>query len=83
MLSCRFVDKENVGSVNQLKSSIQRSMKNKIIDQFPQVEGIWDSIVPKKAGVKLVKWSVSPTYSDKLNHQSQSTVIVNLKLNRS
>ena len=52
----RFVDKENVGSVNQLKSSAQRGMKTKIIAQFPHVEGIWDEVVPKKSGLKLVKW---------------------------
>jgi len=52
----RFVDKENVTSVNQLKSSVQRGMKSKIIEQFPQIESIWDEIVPKKTGLKLVKW---------------------------
>lgn len=51
----KFVDKENVTSVNQLKSSVQRGMKSKIIEQFPQIESIWDEIVPKKTGLKLVK----------------------------
>ena len=54
----RFVDKENVNSVNVLKSSAQKGMKNKIIEQFPHVEAIWSDIVPKKAGIKLVKWYV-------------------------
>ena len=54
----RFVDKENVISVNVLKSSAQKGMKNKIIEQFPHVEAIWSDIVPKKAGIKLVKWYV-------------------------
>lgn len=55
---CRFVDKENVSSVNVLKSSAQKGMKNKIIEQFPHVEALWPEIVPKKAGIKLVKWYV-------------------------
>ena len=47
-----------MNSVNVLKSSAQKGMKNKIIEQFPHVEAIWSDIVPKKAGIKLVKWYV-------------------------
>lgn len=42
----------------QVKSSVQRAIRSKILEQYPKLEAVMDDIIPKKAGVVLVKWSV-------------------------
>lgn len=40
----------------QVKSSVQRAIRSKILEQYPNLEAVMDDIIPKKAGVVLVKW---------------------------
>uniref|UniRef100_A0A0N4ZYE1 PUA domain-containing protein n=1 Tax=Parastrongyloides trichosuri TaxID=131310 RepID=A0A0N4ZYE1_PARTI len=46
--------KDVVGSM-QLKNSVQKGIKAKIIEQMPEIEKIIDDIFPKKENFKLVK----------------------------
>lgn len=53
---CRFDEKENVSGFTQLKSSVQKGLKNKLIDQFPHLENYMSQILPKKEGLRILKW---------------------------
>src|SRR5437868_3903924 len=50
----KFED-SNVSGVTQIKSSVQKGIKAKIVEQFPAIEPYIDDIVPKKEGIKVVK----------------------------
>lgn len=54
LLQSRFED-NNVSGVTQLKSSVQKSVRNKIIEQFPLLNDHIDKIMPKKDSIKVVK----------------------------
>ncbi|KAK0064761.1 malignant T-cell-amplified sequence 1 [Biomphalaria pfeifferi] len=51
----KFDDKENVGNTNIAKSSVQKGIRNQILDQFQHIEDYLDQIMPKKEPLKLVK----------------------------
>ncbi|CEF65090.1 Malignant T-cell-amplified sequence 1 [Strongyloides ratti] len=51
----KFVPSEDVTGSQQLKNSVQKGIKAKIIDAMPEVEKIVDDIFPKKENFKLVK----------------------------
>lgn len=53
-LSFRFED-NNVSGVTQLKSSVQKSVRNKILEQYPLLNDHIDKILPKKDSIKVVK----------------------------
>ncbi len=53
---CRFEEKENVSSVNNVKSSVQRGIRSSIVDQYPHIESYIDQILPKKDALRAVKW---------------------------
>lgn len=46
----KFTPGENVSGLNQIKSSVQRGIRAKIAEQFPQLEdeGVLDELMPKK-----------------------------------
>ncbi|XP_054155112.1 malignant T-cell-amplified sequence 1-like [Oppia nitens] len=48
-------DESNVSGVTQLKSSVQKAIKNKIVDQFPNISDYIDEILPKKEAIKTLK----------------------------
>ncbi|KAL7067542.1 putative translation machinery-associated protein 20 [Cryptosporidium serpentis] len=48
---------DNISSQNQLKSSIQRSIKTAIITQYPLLSDVIDYILPKKGSIVLAKCS--------------------------
>lgn len=57
MFKCfRFDDKDSVIGVQQLKSSVQKGIRTKIIDQYPTLEEFIDMILPKKDALRIVKW---------------------------
>ena len=39
----------------QLKSSVQKTIKTKIVEQFPLIEGHMDEILLKKEGTRVIK----------------------------
>jgi hypothetical protein len=55
MLLSRFSFSENIAGQTQLKSSVQRGIRSKIIDQYPALEPILDDLMPKKTPIVLVK----------------------------
>jgi PUA domain protein len=44
--------------VQQLKSSVQKGIRTKLLEQYPYLEGYVDSILPKKDTYRIVKWCV-------------------------
>eukprot|EP00919_Chromeraceae_sp_WS-2016_P044903 GHVR01107094.1.p1 GENE.GHVR01107094.1~~GHVR01107094.1.p1 ORF type:complete len:180 (+),score=29.06 GHVR01107094.1:74-613(+) len=46
---------EDVSTQYQMKSSLQRGVRAKVIEQYPLLESVIDSILPKKAVVVLAK----------------------------
>lgn len=52
----RFQAKESVSGVSQVKSSIQRGIKTKLIEQFPPIDDYIAQIFPKKEPLVVVKW---------------------------
>ncbi|XP_074651962.1 malignant T-cell-amplified sequence 1-like [Tubulanus polymorphus] len=51
----KFNEKTDVTSVNAMKSSAQRGLRNKILEQFPNIADHIDEILPKKEPLKAVK----------------------------
>jgi PUA domain protein len=54
----RFEEKESVSGVQQLKSSVQKGIRTKLLEQYPYLESYVDSILPKKDTYRIVKWYV-------------------------
>ncbi|KAK6626329.1 Malignant T-cell-amplified sequence 1 [Polyplax serrata] len=51
----KFDEKENVSGVQQLKSSVQKGIKAKLLEQFPELESYIDAVLPKKDAFRIVK----------------------------
>ena len=51
----KFDEKESVSGVTQLKSSVQKGIRNKILETYPQIADFIDHFLPKKDAFKLVK----------------------------
>jgi len=51
----KFEGKENVSGVQQLKSSVQKGIRNNILELYPDVEPYIDLILPKKENFRIVK----------------------------
>lgn len=47
-----------VSGVNNAKSSVQKSIRNSVTENYPFIEPYLDQIIPKKGDLKLVKWYV-------------------------
>ncbi|KAJ4432419.1 Malignant T-cell-amplified sequence 1 [Periplaneta americana] len=52
----RFEEKESVSGVQQLKSSVQKGIRTKLLEQYPHLESHVESILPKKDTYRIVKW---------------------------
>lgn len=42
-------------SRSKVKSSIQRTLKTKLVSQYPKLEGVIDELIPKKSQIELIK----------------------------
>lgn len=51
----KFDDKEDVSGIVQMKSSVQKGIRNKLSEQYPYIEDYIDKILPKKESLKIVK----------------------------
>ncbi|KAL7751745.1 translation machinery-associated protein 20 [Sorochytrium milnesiophthora] len=51
----KFVPKDDITSQSQIKSSVQRGIRAKIIEECPDIEQYIDDLLPKKQPVVLVK----------------------------
>lgn len=56
VISFRFDDKESVSGVQQLKSSVQKAIRAKLLESYPHLENYIEAILPKKDSFKIVKW---------------------------
>ena len=54
----RFAWDESVASFAQAKSSVQRGVRARILDQYPLLEPVIDDLLPKKSPMFLAKWCV-------------------------
>lgn len=52
----RFEEKESVSSVQQLKSSVQKGIRAKLLETYPLLETHIDAILPKKDTYRIAKW---------------------------
>src|SRR6185437_13200428 len=51
----KFSDKENVSGVQQLKSSAQKAIRNKLLESYAHLGEYMDNILTKKENFKIVK----------------------------
>ncbi|RDD41711.1 Malignant T-cell-amplified sequence 1 [Trichoplax sp. H2] len=51
----KFDSKQDIVSSSQVKSSVQRGIRAKVLQQFPDLQDYIDDILPKKAALILVK----------------------------
>jgi len=51
----KFDEKESVSGITQLKSSVQKGIRNKIVDLYPALAPYLDEFLPKKDAFKVVK----------------------------
>ena len=54
----KFNYAEDVAGRQNVKSSVQRGIKTKIVETFPKIESVIEDIIPKKSQLTLVKWYV-------------------------
>lgn len=52
----RFDEKESVSGTQQLKSSVQKGIRNRLVESFPSVGDHFEKILPKKDAFRIVKW---------------------------
>jgi malignant T-cell-amplified sequence len=52
----KFDEKESVSGTTQLKSSVQKAIRAKLIENYPHVEPFIEQILPKKDAFRIVKW---------------------------
>lgn len=51
----KFDEKESISGITQLKSSVQKGIRNKLLESYPGIEGLMDNFLPKKDAFKVVK----------------------------
>lgn len=51
----KFDEKENISSVQQLKSSVQKQIRAKLLESYPHLENCVDQILPKKENFRIIK----------------------------
>ncbi|CAO1381462.1 unnamed protein product [Diamesa tonsa] len=51
----KFDEKESVSGMMQLKSSVQKGIRTKLLEQYPHIDQNIDSILPKKDSFRIVK----------------------------
>ncbi|KRY54627.1 Malignant T-cell-amplified sequence 1, partial [Trichinella britovi] len=51
----KFNEKESVSGMQQLKSSVQKEIRKKLLELYPSIEPYMDQILPKKEPFRLLK----------------------------
>ncbi|KAJ8096736.1 PUA-like domain-containing protein [Lipomyces tetrasporus] len=51
----KFNSKDDIHSRTNVKSSVQRGLKSKLIEQFPKLDHVIDEIIPKKGQLVVIK----------------------------
>jgi malignant T-cell-amplified sequence len=52
----KFNATEDIAGRQNVKSSVQRAMRAKIVETFPKLEPFMEEMIPKKSQLTLVKW---------------------------
>lgn len=52
----KFDEKESVSGTTQLKSSVQKAIRSKLVEVYPHIEPYIDQVLPKKDAFRIVKW---------------------------
>ncbi|CAB4254088.1 similar to Saccharomyces cerevisiae YER007C-A TMA20 Protein of unknown function that associates with ribosomes and has a putative RNA binding domain [Maudiozyma barnettii] len=47
--------RDDIHSRSNVKSSIQRTLKTKLVNQYPKLEPVIDELIPKKSQVEVIK----------------------------
>jgi hypothetical protein len=59
----KFNASEDIAGRQNVKSSVQRAVRTKIVETFPLLEPYMEEIIPKKSQLSLIKWYESWTSS--------------------
>ncbi|XP_066587167.1 malignant T-cell-amplified sequence 1 homolog [Prorops nasuta] len=51
----KFDEKDSISGVQQLKSSVQKGIRSKLLELYPYLEKYIDQIIPKKDAFRIVK----------------------------
>jgi len=51
----KFEEKENISGVTQLKSSVQKGIRNSILETYPDIKDYIDNFLPKKDQFKVLE----------------------------
>lgn len=51
----KFESAESIVTTNQMKSSVQRAIRSKLVENYPNTEVYINEILPKKMNLKIVK----------------------------
>lgn len=62
----RFSVEESVKSKSQIKSSLQRNIRNRILEQYPSLTPLIDELLPKKTPMIVAKWYFPLVYSQRM-----------------
>ena len=52
----RFDGKKDVAGLSRGKTSVMRNIKRKVAEQYPMIEDIIGTLLPKKGDVTIAKW---------------------------
>lgn len=52
----RFDEKDSISGVQQLKSSVQKGIRSKLLELYPYLDSHIDVIIPKKDAFRIIKW---------------------------
>jgi len=52
----KFNASEDIAGRQNVKSSVQRAVRTKIVETFPLLEPYMEEIIPKKSQLSLIKW---------------------------
>jgi hypothetical protein len=74
----KFNASEDVAGRQNIKSSVQRGMKSKIVETFPKLEPYMEEIIPKKSQLTLVKWH-SPKHKFPLTYSREHISLLTLE----
>lgn len=66
----RFDEKESISSVQQLKSSVQKGIRTKLLECYPLLEGYVDLILPKKENFRIIKWYKTLSYIHRFRYST-------------
>ncbi|KAF3423325.1 hypothetical protein E2986_00089 [Frieseomelitta varia] len=50
-----FDEKDSISGMQQLKSSVQKGIRSKLLELYPHLEGHVDAIIPKKDAFRIIK----------------------------